>query len=226
MELHVRPTLVGACGGGQPGAAERVKPGCGPGREIRLAGTPAGRNPCLPEVVTLTDVVLRLAARDLVPGDLESCGWSGSPLHVENIARQLTRARRGEVDYLAVCPPSGIPVAIGGVDYDALEGAGTLWQLAVHPALQSCGIGTFLIRAAEQRITSRGLRRAELGVEEDNPRARALYERLGYVAYDRQPDSWDELAPDGSVRRYETMCTLMARDLGGIPAAEALGSPT
>jgi len=58
-------------------------------------------------------------------------------------------------------------------------GAGTLWQLTVHPALRSCGIGTILIRAAEQRIRARGLCRAELGVEELNQRARALYERLG-----------------------------------------------
>jgi ribosomal protein S18 acetylase RimI-like enzyme len=79
--------------------------------------------------------------------------------------------------------------------------------------LQSCGIGTFLVEAAELRIRNRGLRHAELGVEESNPRARALYERLGYVAYDRQPDSWDEQASDGSLRRYETMCTLMRKEL-------------
>jgi ribosomal protein S18 acetylase RimI-like enzyme len=117
------------------------------------------------------------------------------------------------VDYLAACPPSGLPVAIGGVDYAATPGAGTLWQLSVHWALQSCGIGTILIRAAEQRILTRGLRRAELGVEESNPRARALYERLGYVAYGREPDAWDEEAPDGSITRYETMCTMMRKEL-------------
>jgi ribosomal protein S18 acetylase RimI-like enzyme len=83
----------------------------------------------------------------------------------------------------------------------------------VHGALQSCGIGTLLIKAAEQRIRARGLRRAELGVEESNPRARALYERLGYVAYGREPDAWDEEAPDGSISRYETMCTLMRKEL-------------
>jgi ribosomal protein S18 acetylase RimI-like enzyme len=83
----------------------------------------------------------------------------------------------------------------------------------VHEALQSCGIGTILIQAAEQRIRGRSLRRAELGVEESNPRARALYERLGYVAYGREPDGWDEEAPDGSVTRYETMCTLMRKEL-------------
>lgn len=88
-----------------------------------------------------------------------------------------------------------------------------MWQLAVLPALQSRGLGRLLIQAAEQRISSRGLRRAELAVEEDNPRARALYEHLGYVAYDRKPDAWDEEGPDGSIRRHETTCVLMRRSL-------------
>lgn len=100
-----------------------------------------------------------------------------------------------------------------GVDHRVQDGVGTLWQPAVHPALQSCGIGTFLVGAAEQHIRARGLRRAELAVEEDNPRARALYERLGYRAYDRRPDAWDEQAPDGSLRRRETMCTVMRKEL-------------
>ncbi|MCC9707108.1 GNAT family N-acetyltransferase [Streptomyces sp. MNU76] len=161
----------------------------------------------------MINVVLKLSARDLVHADLASCGWSGSDLHLASVAKQLERAKVGEVDYLAVCPPTDIPVAKGGVDYQVKEGVGTLWQLAVHPALQSCGIGTFLVEAAERRIRDRGLREAELSVEENNPRARALYERLGYVAYGRQMDSWDERAPDGSLRRYETMCTLMRKEL-------------
>ncbi|MFI1020126.1 GNAT family N-acetyltransferase [Streptomyces olivaceus] len=161
----------------------------------------------------MVDVVLKLSVRDLVHADLASCGWAGSGHHLAGVAEQLVRARIGEVDYLAVCAATNIPVAKGGVDYQVKEGVGTLWQLAVHPALQSCGIGTFLVEAAELRIRRRGLRQAELGVEENNPRARALYERLGYVAYDRQPDAWDEQAPDGSLRRYETMCTVMRKEL-------------
>ncbi|MFE2072483.1 MULTISPECIES: GNAT family N-acetyltransferase [Streptomyces] len=159
------------------------------------------------------DVVIPVGVRDLRPRDLPACGWSGSPTHVRQIERQLVRAAAGEVDYLAVCTPTDLPVAIGGIDYRASEGAGTLWQLAVLPALQSCGLGTLLIRAAEQRIRDRGLRRAELAVEEDNPRARALYERLGYAAYGREPDAWDEEGPDGSIHRHETMCVLMRKAL-------------
>ncbi|MDV9191678.1 GNAT family N-acetyltransferase [Streptomyces sp. SR27] len=159
------------------------------------------------------EVVVPVLVRDLTAADLPACAWSGSAVHLVQVARELERAAAGEVDYLAVCTPAGFPVAIGCVDYQVAVGAGTLSQLGVLPALRSCGLGTVLVRAAEDRVRSRGLRRAELGVEEGNPRARALYERLGYVAYGREPDAWDVEAPDGSLRRYETMCTLMRKDL-------------
>ena len=161
----------------------------------------------------MPEVVIPLTIRDLTPEDLPSCAWSGPATHLASIAQALERARRGDVDYLAVCPPSGLPVALGGIDYAKTPGAGTLWQLAVHGTLQSCGIGTILIHAAEQRIRARGLHRAELSVEECNPRARALYERLGYLAYGREPDSWDEEGPNGTITRYDTMLTLMRKEL-------------
>jgi ribosomal protein S18 acetylase RimI-like enzyme len=158
-------------------------------------------------------VVIPVRVRDLLPRDLPACTWSGSAGHLRQVERALARAAKGEVDYLAVCTPVDLPVAIGGIDYQVSEEAGTLWQLAVLPALQSRGLGTLLIRVAERRIKDRGLRRAELAVEENNPRARALYEHLGYVAYGHKPDAWDEEGPDGLIRRHEAMCVLMRRDL-------------
>src|SRR6478735_11269122 len=113
-------------------------------------------------------VTPRVSVRDLLPQDLPACTWSGSATHLRHVERELVRAAAGEVDYLAVCTAADLPVAIGGVDYRVSEGAGTLWQLAVLPALQGHGLGTLLIRAAEQRIRDRGLSRAELAVEEDN----------------------------------------------------------
>lgn len=158
-------------------------------------------------------VPIPLVVRDLTYEDLPSCTWSGGPLHLVSVSEALERVRHGEVEYLAACPPSGLPIALCGIDYVEHPGAGTLMQLVVHGALQSCGIGTLLIQTAEERILARGLHRAELGVEESNPRARALYERLGYAAYGSAPDSWDEQAPDGAVFRYETLCTLMRKEL-------------
>jgi RimJ/RimL family protein N-acetyltransferase len=50
-------------------------------------------------------------------------------------------------------------------------------------------------------------------VEADNPRARALYERLGYVAYGEEDDSWDEEGPDRTIRRHHARCITMAKQL-------------
>lgn len=159
----------------------------------------------------MAEVVLPLTIRGLTRDDLPASAWTGSSK--QNFATALERASRGEIDYLAVCPPSGLPVAVGGIDYTLSPGAGTLYQLAVHGALHSCGIGTLLIGAAEQRIRARGLHRAELAVEQTNQRAQALYERLGYVACGSRPQEWDEQADDGSVTCHRTMCTLMRKEL-------------
>ena len=161
----------------------------------------------------MAEIRVPLTVRDLRAADVPTCNWSGGRLHVEQLHVQLARAKDDFVDYLAVCPPSDVPVAIGGVDYVSKPGTGVLWQLSVMPALQSCGIGTILIRAAEDRIRQHGLFTAELSVEEDNLRARALYERLGYRAYGTEKDGWDEEGPDGSTVWYETVCTTMRKDL-------------
>ncbi|MFI7613470.1 GNAT family N-acetyltransferase [Nonomuraea terrae] len=158
-------------------------------------------------------ITLKLSVRDLTRDDLALCGWAGPPTHLTQVASALGRRRTGGVDYLAVCPPSGHPVALGGVDYAVVADAGTLWQLTVHPALRSCGIGSLLIHALERRILARGLRRAELSVEEDNPRARKLYERLEYVPCGQRVEAWDTEGPGGSPVWYETVCTVMRKDL-------------
>lgn len=52
--------------------------------------------------------------------------------------------------------------------------------LAVVPERQSQGIGTTIIRVAEQLATQRGYHLIGMGVDDHNVRAAALYLRLGY----------------------------------------------
>ena len=100
-----------------------------------------------------------------------------------------------------------------GIDYAANPGAGTLWQMATIQELRGLGIGTHLISAAENRIRERGLTVAQLDVEVDNPRARTLYERLGYQEARRQSASWHIEEPDGSPTLYETEVATLRKDL-------------
>lgn len=51
--------------------------------------------------------------------------------------------------------------------------------LAVHPSHQGRGVGSALLRHAFAGYGAAGLRQAQLGVATDNPRALALYERVG-----------------------------------------------
>jgi ribosomal protein S18 acetylase RimI-like enzyme len=152
----------------------------------------------------MANIIVPIAIRDLVPSDLDGMGWSGSPSHLSSVRAELSRVASGAVEYLAACPASDLPVGKLGIDYVLTAGAGTIYQAAVHPALQSCGIGTLLVAAAEQRILARGRSYSELAVEQDNPRARALYERLGYLAYADQRHEWDAEGVDGSIVRYVT----------------------
>ncbi|MET9020062.1 GNAT family N-acetyltransferase [Actinopolymorpha sp. NPDC004070] len=158
-------------------------------------------------------VTMPLTVRDMTEDDLPelACFY---PQHVfETMPAELERARTGVVDHLVVCTPTGVPVAKGAINWDEIPGAGVISTLSVRAELRSIGIGSILIRASEERIRERGLSRSEIGAEENNPRARALYERLGYVAYGSEPASWDQEGPDGTVSKYETTCTLLRKDL-------------
>lgn len=78
------------------------------------------------KVVLMTEIVLPVTIRDLTRQDLPSCAWGVSAWDLARLGRALERAEGGEVGYLAVCPPSGLPVAVGGVDCTLGPGAGHL----------------------------------------------------------------------------------------------------
>jgi len=154
-----------------------------------------------------------LAVDDLHRADLSSIAWAGGPTHMSYVRKALERVVKGEVEYLVVRAPNGDPVAIGGIDYAAHPGTGALWQLSTHPDLRGLGLGTRLIKEAEERIKARGLSRAVVGVEDDNARARALYMRLGYRPWRRERASWQHEPAHGTSRIYTTELTLLEKDL-------------
>src|SRR6516225_4684528 len=122
--------------------------------------------------------VEQLAVGDLRADEIAGLAWSGNPAHLRRVAAALQRAARGMEDYLVVRAPGGEPVAKMRVDYASEADTGVFSQLAVIGPLQGLGIATMLIGVGEQRVRTRGLAFAALGVEDNNPRARRLYERL------------------------------------------------
>ncbi|CAF1555820.1 unnamed protein product, partial [Didymodactylos carnosus] len=150
--------------------------------------------------------------RNLSMDELQFVSWSGSPTHLTYVAEAIERASKGEVDYLIIYV-DGVPLGIGGVDYMVNVGVGTLYQLSVHPDYESRGIGTALIQALEKRTVDRGCTAAELSVEIENARARALYERLEYSIIGTTTESWREEADDGTITVYTCECLRMRKTL-------------
>ncbi|AFU99182.1 GNAT family N-acetyltransferase [Simiduia agarivorans] len=62
-------------------------------------------------------------------------------------------------------------------------------QLGVAPALRSQGLGAQLLAYAESQARARGIGQLSLDVADENPRARALYERLGFRLLTSQASS-------------------------------------
>lgn len=76
----------------------------------------------------------------------------------------------------------GVPIGRATLDFAAPRPSrATLFRNAwVEPAWRSRGIGAALVRRAEEIAGERGYEALDLLVRTDNPRALALYRRLGF----------------------------------------------
>jgi ribosomal protein S18 acetylase RimI-like enzyme len=192
-------------------AGKRVAPAPG-GSQDQAVGLDRAALDGLRQII-LAGGARQLAVGDLRADDLAALAWSGSPAHLRSVAAALQRAAHGLEDYLVVRAPSGEPVAKMRVDYTSEADTGVFSQLATMGPLQGLGIATMLIGVGEQRVGARGRAFAALGVEDNNPRARRLYQRLGYQAAGRQHASWETEDDDGVLRLYETTLTILRKRL-------------
>jgi ribosomal protein S18 acetylase RimI-like enzyme len=126
-----------------------------------------------------------------------------------------------------VSPPAGwstfvaqdreavIGFASVGPSRDA-RGLGELYAIYVDPAAWSTGAGRALIERAEERLAA-DYEAATLWVLEDNPRARAFYERAGWVpdGARKAEERWGVRAPEVRYRRelaeVSDTCSTIAR---------------
>jgi len=136
-------------------------------------------------------------------------------LHQERLARQA----RGEVTYL-VAGVAGHPV----LGYVLVKWRGdsrhdqfpVLEDLLVRPPFRGRSVGSQLLLHAERLCRERGIGRLGLGVNPtDNPRAKALYERLGYEDAGEPPhyDVYAITDETGQRRLYEDCWHFLTKDL-------------
>ncbi|MFJ3671666.1 GNAT family N-acetyltransferase [Streptomyces sp. NPDC090106] len=154
------------------------------------------------------------------PGDVELLDRHiGSPGTLSFHARRFARQERGESTYL-VAWLGRRPVGHAEVRWNGCEAAEVTVRcpeinaLGVRPEeLRSRGIGTALIRAAEDLVARRGIATVGIGVGKDNPRAAALYARLGYEPLVAYHDRWSYEGDDGQPHESVDACVFLTRDV-------------
>jgi GNAT superfamily N-acetyltransferase len=125
---------------------------------------------------------------------------------------------------LLVAWQNGRPVGNGFLSWEPadhpevrrhLPGVPELGHLEVVKPLWGRGIGTALIQAAEATARQSGHDRLILAVGVDNPNARRLYERLGYVDWDHGTvvGTWVERDHDGSPVTLSETCHVLVKRL-------------
>lgn len=94
----------------------------------------------------------------------------------------------GDLDRALAGPASAVLVAEdadGAVAGSVMVGddghRGWVYYLSVAPALQTSGLGRGLMRAAEDWLKARGVRKLELMVRDGNEAVLSFYDRLGYT---------------------------------------------
>src|SRR5262245_537898 len=149
------------------------------------------------------------------------------PLHTPSRHREcLADQAEGRLAYLVAWQGSA-PVGHGLIHWPGPRNAAVrehlpdcpeIFMLGVPEALRSQGIGRALIARLEKVAAARGKRCIGLGVAVTNPRARSLYERLGYreVGAPSYVDRWYWVDPSGMERVEEDPCVFLVKAL---PAA-------
>lgn len=140
--------------------------------------------------------------------------------HDERLAQQLD----GRLTYL-IAWMDGIPIGhtmvrwTGTTDAfvaERISGCAHVEDLFVMPEHRSQGIGTRILEHGEGLAAERSFTRIGLAVGIDNPRARALYERLGYVdtGFGVFEIGGTYHNARGEEREWREVCEYLAKGLG------------
>lgn len=170
--------------------------------------------------MAVNDVTLRPLADDEMERLLLAPWSSGLK---EKHRQRLARQRDGEACYLLAWrgdePIGHLLIKWSGPGDERVAGlveqCAEIEDFVVSPGLRSRGIGRAMLGAATELARGRGMRRVGLAVGFDNPRAQALYERLGFAdaGCGEVLVRWLGAGPGGETRWYEQRCTYLVKEL-------------
>lgn len=123
-----------------------------------------------------------------------------SLLHLEEIAFDIDRFTRDQIDYLLTRSRATIfilenrsgPIGAGYLLWRKSHPSARLYNIAVDPQTQGRGYGARLLRECELEAAYRGCGRITLEVRRDNEGAISFYEHKGFTIVGHLPDYYED----------------------------------
>ncbi len=171
--------------------------------------------------IRIDDWLNQVLIRKLNENDLPALEWDGEFTHFRRVyADAYRRQMRGvSVLWVAEMPSVGI---IGQVFIqlicDRRELAdgfrrAYLYSFRVRGPYRNQGLGTRMVEELSADLRHRHYKILTLNVAKDNPRARALYERLGFTVVSAEPGIWSYIDHRGLRQNMEEPAWRMEKAL-------------
>lgn len=159
-------------------------------------------------------VTLRLATY----ADLPKLEWYGQYTHFRALFRRTYQEQLQQRRLMLVADCNDFPIGnifiqLSGGEQRYMDGRrrAYFYSLRVMDMFQGHGIGTSLIREAELLASEHHLRWATIAASLDNPRARRLYERLGYKVIAEDDGKWSYRDHENRIRYVHEPCWVLEK---------------
>jgi ribosomal protein S18 acetylase RimI-like enzyme len=168
--------------------------------------------------VTAVVDVHKVAIRPMREDELPALEWDGAYARYRKVFQQTYEdtVRGQRIMLVAVIDSQVIGqvfIQLSSTERRYADGysRGYLYSLRVRAEWQERGIGTRLVKAAEATLRARGFTTAVIAAGKENPRARQLYERLGYHAFADDPGVWYFQDVNGVQQSVNEPCWVMEK---------------
>jgi ribosomal protein S18 acetylase RimI-like enzyme len=168
-----------------------------------------------------TSITEQVVIRQIRREDLLALEWEGEYTHFRRLfADAFRRTLRGDaVMWVAELPEVNLVgqlfVQLNSAHSEAANGGhkAYIYGFRVRPHYRNAGIGSLLLKTAEDDLAQRGYRVVALNVGRDNPAARRLYERSGYRVVAAEPGVWSYLDHRGRLRQVNEPAWRMEKEI-------------
>lgn len=169
----------------------------------------------------IPDLVQQITIRQATLNDLPAMEWEGEFKHFRNLYADAYRRQERHLSqiWLAELPgESLIGQLLLQLDCDRPELANGkerayLYGFRIRPSFRGQGVGTRMVNHVENDLRHRGYHLLTLNVAVNNPRARNLYSRLGFVVVAHEPGIWSYLDHNGKRQWVEEPAWRMEKHL-------------